>query len=138
MKTIASVAALSVLLLPLFASAQYAPIFQGTIRDFNTGQPLQGVHVRAVSKSGTVTTTTNAKGFYSLMNVPPGPVTVSYERDGYLTMSGKLCSNPNLKRTIDARLSKYPGSAAYRHWLHSRQSSVLLMTQDATYLSNCG
>lgn len=137
MKSIAWAVALAVLL-PIAASAQSAPIFQGTIRDFNTGKALAGVHVRAVSKAGDVVTTSNSEGFYTLWNVPAGPFTVSYVRAGYLTMSGRLCSHPNLKRVVDVRLSRYPGSAAYMHWLHSRQNSVLLMTTNLTPLANCG
>ena len=125
-------------LLPATAWAQNtAATIQGTVTDFSTKAALSGVHVRAVARSGSVSATSDAKGFFTLWNVPLGPITVSFTRDDYLRMSGRMCAHPGIKRTVDVRLSKEPGSAAYEHWLRSRNSSGLMQTTNATTLANC-
>ena len=126
------------MLAPLVASAQSTTaIVQGTITDYSSKAPLDGVHVRAVSKSGSVNATSDAKGFFTLWNVPLGPITVAFSRAGYLSMSGRMCIHPNMKRVLDIRLSTMPGSHAYEHWLRMRNSSGLMQTTNATTLANC-
>lgn len=137
MRTRALALALLSALFPLGAAAQQAPIVQGTVADFSTHTPLSGVRVRAVSKSGSVQAISNSKGFYTLWNAPLGPVTISFSHEDYLPLGGKLCLHPGMKRVLDIRLSKNPGTAAYEHWLKSRSGSALLQTTNATTLANC-
>jgi len=121
---------------PAWAQTNTA-IVQGTISDFSTKAHLGAVHVRAVSRSGSVSTTSDAKGFFNLFNVPLGPVTISFTRRGYVPLSGRMCIHPGMKRVVDVRLSTDPGSGAYAHWLRSRNSSGLMQTTNATTLANC-
>jgi hypothetical protein len=55
----------------------------GTVTDGQTGMQLAGVKVNAVSPSGSYSTTTDAKGFFSLQSVSPDTYTISYELTGY-------------------------------------------------------
>jgi hypothetical protein len=125
-------------LLPVCAAAQnVSAIVQGTIQDFSSKAPLTAVHVRAVSTSGQVTATSDSKGFFTLWNVPLGQVTISFNHSGYIPMSGKMCIHPGMKRDVDIRLSKNPGSQSYEHWLKSRTASGLMQPANVTTLANC-
>ena len=124
--------------LPIAASAQNTTaIVQGTISDYSTKMPLDAVHVRAVSRSGSANATSDAKGFFTLWNVPLGAITVSFERRGYVTMSGKMCMHPGMKRNLEIRLSRTPGSEAYEHYVRSRNASGLMQPANVTTLANC-
>jgi hypothetical protein len=59
----------------------------GTVTDGKTGNQLAGVKVDAVSPGGTYSTTTDAKGFFSLQAVTPDTYTVSFELSGFEPVS---------------------------------------------------
>ncbi|HZZ65116.1 MAG TPA: TonB-dependent receptor, partial [Candidatus Baltobacteraceae bacterium] len=53
----------------------------GTITD-TSGKPVADVKVTAAAPSQTQTTTSNASGFYSLVNLTPDTYTVSFQKEG--------------------------------------------------------
>lgn len=55
----------------------------GTVTDASTGAPLADVRVAASSPSQSLATTTDSRGFYTLLNLAPDTYVVSYQRDGY-------------------------------------------------------
>lgn len=56
----------------------------GTVTDYASGQPISGVTVSATDSSGqTQTTQTNASGQYTIENLKPGNVQVSFAKSGY-------------------------------------------------------
>lgn len=55
----------------------------GTITDASSGAPLANVKVTAVSLSQTATSTSDAKGFYSIVDIAPDTYTVTFARTGY-------------------------------------------------------
>jgi len=63
----------------------------GTITDANTGAPLSGVHLDIASPSSSASATTDAKGHFSALFLPPDDrYTVTMTKDGYYsrTLSG--------------------------------------------------
>lgn len=125
-------------LLPICAAAQNtSAIVQGTISDFSTKAPVHGVRVRAVARSGSVSATSDSKGFFTLWNVPLGPITVAFDHPGYVTLSGKMCAHPGMKRELDVRLSREPGSQAYEHFIKMRNANGLMEPANVTTLANC-
>jgi len=71
------------LLTPLPARAGTTGNITGTITDASTGAPLANVKVMAVSLSQTATSTSDAKGFYSVLDLTPDTYTVTFTRTGY-------------------------------------------------------
>ncbi|HEV2261692.1 MAG TPA: carboxypeptidase regulatory-like domain-containing protein, partial [Candidatus Rubrimentiphilum sp.] len=55
----------------------------GTITDATSGAPLANVKVTAVSLSQTATSTSDAKGFYSIVDIVPDTYTVTFALTGY-------------------------------------------------------
>ncbi|MGZ3530233.1 MAG: carboxypeptidase-like regulatory domain-containing protein, partial [Vulcanimicrobiaceae bacterium] len=68
---------------PMTALAGTTGNITGTATDYSTGAPLAGVKVSATSLSQSATTTTDAHGFYSLLNLGPDTYTLSFQKDGY-------------------------------------------------------
>src|ERR1700736_6545711 len=60
---------------------------RGNVVDVQTGRPLASVKITAVSVSGTYQTTTDAKGFFVLLQVPTDTYTLTVAKDGYLIQS---------------------------------------------------
>lgn len=57
----------------------------GTVTDAKTGTPIPGVHLKFVSPSGSVTTTTDGRGHFAVLSLQPDDYTVTAEKDGYET-----------------------------------------------------
>jgi hypothetical protein len=55
----------------------------GTVTDSQSGAPLANVKVTAASPSQTATTTTDARGFYTLVNLSPDSYSISFQKAGY-------------------------------------------------------
>lgn len=58
----------------------------GVITD-TSGKPLADVHVTAAAPSQTAAATSDAKGFYSLVNLTPDTYTLSFQKPGYTPTS---------------------------------------------------
>ena len=58
----------------------------GTVTD-ESGAPVSGVAIRAVSASQTVAATTDARGAFTFLNLQPDTYTLSVEKDGYNPIS---------------------------------------------------
>ncbi|HEY1975753.1 MAG TPA: carboxypeptidase-like regulatory domain-containing protein, partial [Candidatus Baltobacteraceae bacterium] len=54
----------------------------GTVRD-NTGAPVAGAKVQAVSPSQSATTTTDTTGHFIMLSLAPDTYAVSVSKDGY-------------------------------------------------------
>ena len=67
-----------------FAQLNTAKV-EGTVRDKDTGQPLQGAQVQIEgTRLGNVT---NADGYYFILNVPPGHRSITFTFTGYQKMT---------------------------------------------------
>ncbi|HUU26796.1 MAG TPA: carboxypeptidase-like regulatory domain-containing protein [archaeon] len=96
-------AALAVFTASLFAQLSTGKV-EGTVRDKDTGQPLQGAQV---SIEGTrLGNVTNADGYYFILNVPPGRRDITFTYTGYqkTTVSSQLFL-AGQTTTINASLS---------------------------------
>src|ERR1700680_2648319 len=70
-----------------FAAGGVSGTLRGNVVDQQTGRPLVGVKITAVSVSGTYQTTTDPKGFFVLLQVPTDTYTLTVAKDGYLIQS---------------------------------------------------
>src|SRR5579863_449329 len=57
----------------------------GTVTDGQTGAPISGVAVSATSPSAVQTSTTDAKGFFTIQALPPDTYAVTFSKVGYQT-----------------------------------------------------
>jgi hypothetical protein len=69
------------------AAGGVAGTLRGNVVDQETAHPIAGAKVTAVSISGTYQTTTDAKGFFVLLQVPTDTYTLTVTKDGYLIQS---------------------------------------------------
>ncbi len=93
------------ILLTTGASAQLATgKVEGTVRDVDTGQPLQGAQV--VVEGTRLGNVTNSDGYYFILNVPPGRRGVTFTFTGYqkTTVANQLVL-AGQTLTVDASLS---------------------------------
>jgi hypothetical protein len=72
---------------PLSALAGTTGTISGTITDATSGAPVANVQVTASAPSGNRQTSTNAHGFYVLQSLIPDTYTVSFEAQGYESVS---------------------------------------------------
>jgi hypothetical protein len=72
---------------PLPAIAGTTGTISGTITDSTTGAPVSNASVSGTSPSGSLTTTTDSKGFYVLQNLTPDTYTVSVTATNYASES---------------------------------------------------
>lgn len=81
----------------------------GVVRDDETGSVLSGVTVR-LSRNSTVvgTTTTNAQGRYTFLDLEAGTYSVRFSLDGFTTDTRTATVRENLQTTLDVRLQ--PGA----------------------------
>ena len=86
-----------------FAQLNTAKI-EGTVRDQDTGQPLQGAQV--VIEGTRLGNVTNADGYYFILNVPPGRKSITFTYTGYqkTTLADQLILAGHTA-TVDAVLS---------------------------------
>ncbi len=87
----------------LFAQLSTGKI-EGTVRDKDTGQPLQGAQVTVMgTRLGNVT---NADGYFFILNVPPGRRDITFTYTGYqkTTLAQQLIL-AGQTTTVDASLS---------------------------------
>lgn len=84
---LAAALALIVFLVPHMARAGTTGNITGTVTDAKTGAPVADVQVTAAAPSQTATATTNARGFYSLVNLTPDTYTISFQKTGYQPIS---------------------------------------------------
>jgi hypothetical protein len=70
-----------------FASAGTLGGIGGIVTDAKTGAPIAGAHVQISSPSQTVTATTDARGHYVALSLPPDDYTLTAQKDGYVTES---------------------------------------------------
>jgi hypothetical protein len=101
-------AAATVLMLMFAAGGLFAQLttgkIEGTVRDQDTGQPLQGAQVTVEgTRLGNVT---NADGYYFVLNVPPGRRGITFTYTGYqmTTVSNQMIL-AGQTTTVDAMLS---------------------------------
>ena len=78
------------LLALLMSSASWAKAgtlggIAGIVTDAKTGAPLAGVHVVISAPSENIATTTDARGHYIALSLPPDDYTLSAQKDGYDT-----------------------------------------------------
>src|SRR5579872_5752340 len=74
------------LMIPQAAYAGTTGNITGTVTD-TSGKPIADVSVTAASPSQSASATTDAHGFYSLVNLTPDTYTVSFQKSGYSTIS---------------------------------------------------
>jgi hypothetical protein len=116
-------------------------IVQGTILDLDNNQPVRAVRVQARTSLGVFQTLTGADGRFKFWNLPPGRITMTFERDGYSPASGLMCLTPGAMRTF--RLSFAQGGSimraagASRQFLRQERAAELLEGSDGTTLMNC-
>jgi len=70
-----------------FAAGGVTGTLRGNVVDQQTAHPLASVKITAVSVSGTYQTTTDARGFFVLLQVPTDTYTLTVAKDGYLIQS---------------------------------------------------
>lgn len=105
----ASIAALLVatIAVPALAQSVTTGAISGVVTDAQSGAPLAGVTVDAVSGSGNRRTVTDAKGFYTLQALLPDTYTVSFQHEGYAPDSVPgVTVQQVLTVHLDARLAK--------------------------------
>ncbi len=74
------------LMIPQAAYAGTTGNITGTVTD-TSGKPIADVSVTAASPSQSASATTDAHGFYSLVNLTPDTYTVSFQKSGYSAIS---------------------------------------------------
>lgn len=84
--TIVALLLSSLFALPASAQTATTGAISGTITD-TSNKPLADVRITASSPSQTATATTNARGFYSIVNLSPDTYTVSFQKQGYTASS---------------------------------------------------
>ena len=86
------------------AFAEVTGKIAGTVKDTQTGEGLPGVNVMIEgTQLGTVT---NTDGYYSIINVPPGAVSIKFTCIGYQTKTIEgVRVSVGLTSKIDAKLS---------------------------------
>jgi hypothetical protein len=69
------------------------------------------VRVVAVSPSNRYTSSTDAKGFYSIVGVVPDTYSITFSASGYIgeTVNG-VTVNPTMTATVDETLRPQPGT----------------------------
>ena len=72
---------------PALAAGGVTGNLRGSVVDAASGSPLAGVTVVAVSASGRFQTTTDASGYYSLLQIPTDTYTLGFSKPGYDTFS---------------------------------------------------
>jgi len=87
----------------LFAQLSTGKI-EGTVRDKDTGQPLQGAQV--VVEGSRLGNVTNADGYFFILNVPPGRRDITFTYTGYqkTTVANQMIL-AGQTNTVDAALS---------------------------------
>jgi hypothetical protein len=68
---------------PAHAAGGVTGTLRGNVVNAQTGAPISGVSVTAASASGTFHATTDAHGFFVLLQMPTDTYDVSLSRDGY-------------------------------------------------------
>ncbi len=95
------------LMVPQPAFAGTTGTILGTVTDASTHAPIADVKVTASSPSGNYSTTTDAKGFYSLQSLIPDTYTVSFQANGYEPVSSPgITAQQDLPVTINETLSR--------------------------------
>lgn len=102
-----SVVALLLLAMLAPSTAGTTGTLTGTVTDGDTGQPLVGVKVTATAPTGSSTATTDARGFYALQALIPDTYTISFEENGYesLSVTGITIQQDIVSR-VDQKLKK--------------------------------
>lgn len=83
---IAAALSFSLLLFPQHAYAGTTGNITGTVTD-TAGKPVADVSVTAASASQTASGTTDASGFYSILDLIPDTYTVSFQKEGFASAS---------------------------------------------------
>ena len=117
-------------------SADSTAIIQGTVTDSRTGKPMADVQVIAVSASGDVSSRTDAKGFYMLWDVPPGPAIIAFQREGFMLEEHLLCVYPGMTRTVDTHMHEHTGQG-YVLMSSLMHSPIFEQTTSTRYLGPC-
>jgi hypothetical protein len=94
----------------LLTTSQAAPqpqqgnsVIQGTVKRFDTGEPID--HVQVTLSGRPQETVTDSDGHYVFRNVPPGQYNVSAQREGYFHPYGLLRSSkdePSVHLTVSS------------------------------------
>ena len=113
----ASLAALALLIAlvsqPSLAIADDQGGIAGVITDAGTGAPISGVQVQFNSPSQTATATTDAKGHYVVLSLPPDNYTLTLVKAGYNTqaVSGQSVFADQTQQ-YDFQLTKSTGTSS--------------------------
>jgi len=113
--------------LPALAQLNTSKV-EGTVRDADTGQPLQGAQV--VIEGTRLGNVTNADGYYFILNVPPGRRDITFTYTGYQKMTiGNQLLLSGQTTTIDANLSS---TVVQLEGITVEGESEILMPRDNT------
>ncbi|GEM_PF-1134775 len=93
-------------------------VLQGTVTIATSRKPLDGVAVKA----GSLNATTDNKGFYRIMNLQPGAVTVNATKSGYYPVTQTVTLKSEEQRDLDFALTeqqsdKWLEDLTEYHWL---------------------
>jgi len=111
-------------------------IVEGTVNDAKTGKAIPDVQVMAVTASGNVTSRTDAKGFYMLWDVPPGPAIIAFQREGFMLEEHLICIYPGLTRTVSTHLHEHTGQG-YVLMSSMMKNPVFEQTTSTRYMGPC-
>ncbi|MGZ3496284.1 MAG: carboxypeptidase-like regulatory domain-containing protein [Vulcanimicrobiaceae bacterium] len=78
----------------------------GTATDYSTGAPLAGVKVSATSLSQSATTTTDAHGFYSLLNLARTRTRFPFKRTAISPSRFRASQSFRIKRITSTNVCK--------------------------------
>jgi len=85
-------------------------VLQGTVTNVSSRKALQGASV----KVGSLSATTDSKGFYRIMNIQPGNITVSVTMSGYYAKSQSVTLRSGEQRDLD-----FPLTETTEEWLEN-------------------
>lgn len=94
-----------------FLSIQLKPLpctLTGTVTDQSSGLLLQGVTVTVSEKYKILVTVTDDNGKYTVTDLIPGNITVSFEKSGYIGQTLNLSLTNGETRTIDIQMTPMP------------------------------
>ena len=90
-----------------FAATGTTATIQGTVTDAESGAPIAGVKVSAVSPSQVANTATDAKGFYVFNGLSADTYVVSFQQPGFdATIDNGITASQGETATANATLSK--------------------------------
>ena len=98
----------SCLAAPVFAAGGVTGTLRGTVVDQGDGKPISGAAVVAGAGSGVFRATTDAHGFFTILDVPPDTYTINISASGYIgvTLTGVTVYGDQVQSLGVTRLTK--------------------------------